>query len=379
MASGYEIIRYRPEFKQEVVELQRFLWSSDVAVNTAYFEWKYERAPYLSEPLVHLALHGGRVVGMRGLHGSKWQAGHPSETFSALCADDLVVHPEHRNRGVSTSVIRAASEDLGDRDHQWVFSSSAGPVTVVSSLAMGWRRVGAMQPMERGPSLHWRLVDRLSALVGRSNLLRQAARRMWRASTAVVGHPFVQLERNAAHRRREASLHVTVSQEPRPGAMADLVERLAWDGRIRHVRDREYLNWRFRNPLFRYCFLFWEDTRLQGYLVLRAPVYWLAPVAIVDWEGSSRQVLNELLDTAINCGSFGKLTAWSATGPDERRPLLCNHGFRDEVRRGVARYHPCVLVRPMPEKQAAKDWTVGGRTLLDPANWDMRMLYSMYG
>jgi hypothetical protein len=377
MAAGYEIIRYRPEFKREVVELQRFLWSPEVAVNTAYFEWKYERNPYLSEPLIYLALCGRRVVGMRGLYGSKWQVGHPSETFFAPCADDLVVHPEHRDRGLVTGIMKATYASLADMGQQWVFSLSASPVTLVSSLAGGWRRVAAMQPVERG-SPRRPFVGRLRALAGRSTLLRRVARRARKMSTAVVGHPFVPLERNAA-RPGEASRRVSVAAEPRPGAMADLVEGLDWDGRIRHLRDRQYFAWRFRNPLFRYCFLFWEDARLEGYLILRAPVYWLAPVAIVDWEATSQQVLGELLHAAIAWGRFSKLTAWTATLPDERRALLRDLEFLDEKRRGVARYHPCVLVRPVPEEPIATDWTLGGRALLDPANWDMRMLYSMYG
>lgn len=378
MAPGYEIVSYRPELKPAVLELQKSLWTPDLTANAAYFQWKYERSPYMDEPLIHLALHGGRVVGMRGLYGSEWQAGHPAETFFVACADDLVVHPEHRDRGLVAEIMKANDTSLSKMGEQWVFSLSANRITLAMSLALGWRRVAAMQPVER--ELRSRpMISRIPALAGRSTLLRRVARQAWKVSTSVVGHPFVRLERNSGRFPGEVSRCISVAFEPRPEAMADLVGRLNWDGRIRHLRDGRYFDWRFRNPLFRYCFLFWADARIEGYLILRAPVHWVAPVAIVDWEATNQQIQAELLHAAIAWGRFSKLTAWMASVPDERAAILRDLGFRDEKRSGVDRYHPCVLVRRVWEEPAAREWTPGGRALLDPANWDMRMLYSMYG
>ena len=85
---NYEIVKYHPEFKRQVVELQRHLWGPDVALNAAYLEWKYERNPYLDGPHIYLALCGGLVVGMRGWFGCKWQIGYPSQTFPGLCGGD---------------------------------------------------------------------------------------------------------------------------------------------------------------------------------------------------------------------------------------------------------------------------------------------------
>ena len=69
--------------------------------------------------------------------------------------------------------------------------------------------------------------------------------------------------------------------------MAELAERIGYDGRIRHVRDEQYFSWRFQNPLSEYRFLFWDNGRLDGYLVLYRKVY--PPgndelAYIVDWD-----------------------------------------------------------------------------------------------
>jgi len=69
----YEILKYRPEFKEHLLELQTHLWSPDLALNRAYFEWKYDHNPYINPPLIYIALYNGQVVGMRGLMGAAWQ------------------------------------------------------------------------------------------------------------------------------------------------------------------------------------------------------------------------------------------------------------------------------------------------------------------
>jgi len=149
MSMGYEIVRYSPEFKAAVVKLQTHLWSPDVAVNRAYLEWKYDRNPYMETPFIHLALHGGRVVGMRGMYGARWEIGRPAQTFLVPCAGDLVILPEHRNRGLARKIIETAADDLAASGHTYAFSLSASLVTQVSSLTAGWRSVGALETAAR--------------------------------------------------------------------------------------------------------------------------------------------------------------------------------------------------------------------------------------
>src|SRR5215210_4976470 len=167
MSMGYEIVRYSPEFEAAVVELQTHLWSPDVAVNRAYLEWKYDRNPYMATPFIHLALHGGRVVGMRGMYGASWEIGRPAQAFLVPCAGDLVVLPEHRNRGLVRKIIERAADDLAASGHTYAFSLSASLVTQVSSLTAGWRSVGALETAARrtarGNAWH-RVVARASQL-----------------------------------------------------------------------------------------------------------------------------------------------------------------------------------------------------------------------
>ena len=352
---NYEIVKYHPEFRSQVLELQSHLWGPDVALNAAYLEWKHEHNPYVETPLIYMALCGGQVVGMRGMFGAKWQIGHPSQTFFGPCAGDSVIAPDHRNRGLYRKLTMAALNDLTNSGHTYVFSLSANKIAYCGSLAMGWCGIGTLQVMHR------RSVDGLSSV-----------------SSAEEPHPFYFLDRNAAGSQGEASPYVSVEPTPRPEALAELVARIGGDGRMRHVRDQQYFAWRFQNPRAVYRFLFWEDARLEGYLILRKWVYTdRVGVRIVDWEATNAQVRTDLLQAAIRWGEFAELTIWCATLPNEAKALLQMTGFKQlEDKGGMTRYLPTVLVRPVRDEMLKGDWVFAGRRLLDLDNWDLRMIYS---
>ena len=164
--------------------------------------------------------------------------------------------------------------------------------------------------------------------------------------------------------------------------MSELVIRLGHDGRIRQVRDREFFAWRFRNPLRDYRFLYFGNTRLEGYLVLMSQ-HPTTPsptrVKIVDLEATSASVRSELLDAAIDLGRFPELFAWAATLPGEARTYLVSRGFKPADLELRARGCPCVLVRPVSPESTASPWMLGTCRLTNLADWDMRMLYTMAG
>lgn len=375
----YEIIPYDPTLKAEVVALQRHLWPGDLAMSRAYFEWKYERSPYFAEPLLYLALSGGRVVGIRGMFGSRWEVGPASSDFSIPAADDLVIAPDHRGRGLFARIMRAALDDLASRGHAYAFSLSPGPVTLADSLATGWRAVGSLRAVQREAPLS-AFISRLRRRVGHLPGLWRHANALASLDPAAWSAPFARLDRRGGSTAAGAGMRVEGA--PRVGAMADLVRRLGHDGRLRHVRDETYLAWRFENPLHDYRFLVCGSDRLEGYLVLQA--YRLRPrhgVNIVDWEGTEPRVRSMLLRTAIEWGRFVDLRAWTAALPADAPTVLGDAGFVPvEPSPGpFARNLPSVLVRAVQAGRPASEPMLGERRLLDPATWDMRMLYSMAG
>ncbi|MEW6721528.1 MAG: GNAT family N-acetyltransferase [Thermodesulfobacteriota bacterium] len=384
--SEYEVVRYRPEHKRAVAELQRHLWTSDVSMNIAYLEWKHERNPYLSEPLIYLACCDGKPVAMRSMFGVNWETGTPPMRYPGICPDDMVIEPAHRNIGLATVLMKAVFKDLETLGHDRVFSLSAGKITRLTSLAMGWRAVGSVRPHR------WRSssAERLQRL---GNALRRTTF-LWRISD-LVPHREWGREQCSIHElcnpqgmpARRIGGNLTVERDAKPGDMARLISRIEYDGRIRHVRDAGYLEWRFRNPIHRYIFLYrWDGDGLGGYLVLQQYLSDLSDglrVNIVDWEGTSLRIRAELLQAALRLHPFFDLTIWTVSLGEDSMRLLGDAGFRPvpegQEGAGVGQEHPCLLVRGIPGGPAAPEPSFGGRRLEDISQWDIRMLYSMQG
>lgn len=332
----HEIVRYDPGLKGQIARVQRHLWSDDLGLNTAYFEWKYEQNPYGKAPLLHVAISEGRVVGMRGMFGACWEVGSPPRSVLAPCADDFVIDPEHRNKSLGGVIMRAVAPDSALGDYEYAFNLSPGPVTLMSGLVAGWRPAG--RPGEED------------------------------AATVAVFRP----RRPAPPSRPRRSVSAA--------AMAELVARLGHDGRIRHVRDETYLRWRYRDPLHDYRFLVHGADHLQGYLVLQGHrVDSERGVRIVDWEATTPEIRTALLSAALEWGRFPEATLWTASLASETSDSLAGFGFVTAGSGSHLRGAAPILIRPVGRTATTVDPTIEGRRLLDPANWDMRMIYSMGG
>jgi hypothetical protein len=362
---NYEIVEYTADLKSQVLQLQTHLWGPEISANADYFKWKYEQNPYLERPLIHLALCAGKVVGMRGVYGAKWQTGHPGEFFHAPCVADFVIAPEHRCRGLFTRIIAAGVKTLGARGYPYVFSLSANSATRIGSLLMGWRSIGHLMPMR------WRRWSRI--IPGR---FQKHAARLASSGALKQGNVFHFLD--TARRFGELSRFVSVEQAPQPRAMAEFVARIAGDGRLRHVRDQGYFAWRFANPRAVYRFLFWTDLRMEGYLILQAKLYKdKAKINIVDCEATSMRVRADLLEAVIKWGNFAELNIWSAPFSAETKTLLNRAGFellKDPA--STTGSYPAILAKALHEGAPNDGWIVGDRRLSNFADWDLRMIYS---
>lgn len=383
MSGACEIVRFRPEHREAVAELQTLLWSPDLVMNLRYLDWKYVQNPWAGQPRIYLAIRGGTVVGMRGFCESRWEVGSPARVVAIPLADDLAIRAEERNTGLVTQIMRAALADLADSGSDFVVSLSASLLTLLGSLSLGFRSAGTYDPVvRREPSALRR--HRFREQLARNPRVRRWARSplLYRSQvlfrsplifSAAELQPFRRLD--SARRSGDGP---TIEHEPRPAAMAELISALGHDGRLRHLRSPEYLAWRFADPLREYRFLFMGGEHLDGYLVLGSRVAGAFPtprVSIVDLEGRDARIRRALLVAALE-GQFADLFAWSATLAPSDRLLLGQLGFEPADPMLAARGGPCALVGSLAARRP-EEWMLESRSLLDPATWDLRMLYSI--
>ena len=381
MDTRYEIVKYRPAHKPRVAELQTGLWSTDLRLNTRYLEWKYEGNPQLGEPLIYLAIWCDAPVAMRGFHEARLEAGTPSREFRVLIAGDAYVAPAHRNRGLVTRIMHFAYADLADHEFPYFVSlGGASRINALGLMTLGWKSFGGLRPMGRITT----------KAVRRQRLRRVLARTpgLWRfsESRAVAfrdqRNPFRRLDAAFARRAFAEQWPITLAAEPRLDAILELVERIGHDGRIRYTRDHAYLEWRFRNPLSDYRFLYWQEARLEGYLVLsrrRSDRGSYDRVYIADFEATSTRIRSALLGAAINLGRFPELVTWTCTLSADEVRLLESHRFAPVDADDTAHGCPSVMVRPLRDGMPASAWVLGDRKLLEARDWDVRLLYSMRG
>ncbi len=378
-AGRIRIEPYGPEHKDAVARFQTGLWSPDVDGNRRYLEWKYEANPYADGPRIYLALDGGELVGMRGFYSSRWQVGHPTRELDLLVADDLLVRQDRRDEGIVTAVMEAAFHDLRDQGIEYVLNLSGGVVTILGSLAMGWRSAGSLGIVGRrsaGQRTRLAVRDRMLSL----RFVWRYARSTWLQARS-EREPMARFDRSLGT-TASGGVKIELTDTPRIDDMAALIGELGHDGRMRHVRDAAFFEWRFRHPFYRYRFAYAGGDRLDGFLVLKWPPARPdagARVEIVDLEGRDGRVSTALLETVIRAGRFPELVTWRATHADPVVSALDRLGFRPVDLDRAAHGWPCVLVRPVDDARLDEDWMLHGTRLLDPSSWDMRMLYTMAG
>ena len=376
-ASGLVLTRYAPEHADAVARLQLGLWSPSVDLNLRYLDWKYAQNPYSREPRLYLAFDGAELVAMRGFYPARWQAGRPPREEIVLVADDLVVRESHRNRGVVTEVMQWALDDLRRQGVQHVLNLSGGQLTVLGSLAMGWRSAGHLNPLGRLTAKRAVLAALRSRLTALPLFWRYRSSPLFYASAEQ--QPLARLVAPSTCNAKRFGMSVQIGAQPRAAEMAALVARLDYDGRIRHVRDATYLAWRYGNPLNDYRFFYSGSDALRGYLVVKWARYGSGRVEIVDWEAEDERHLGALLEAAISAGSFPELVTWGATRSDAVARALAQNRFAPVDRDLAVHGCPCILVRSCDASRALKNWQLNGTPLLDLSRWDMRMVYSMAG
>ena len=372
----YEVIRFEPRYKNEVVELLMPLWGPDREKNAAYLDWKHYCNPYTQDPIIYLSLHRGSVVGVSSHFACCWQVGQPDQRCLCVAGCDAIVHPDHRRHGLHRIKTSMALKELENSAYDFDICLGSNQYSSGSALKLGWTIVGELRPMNWQSWLWVRQIARKMPLIPKiyHRLYNRSATQQLSASAI---QPFHVLDRNYDRTKNFSQSGIVLEEKPRPKAMAMLVSRQGYDGRIRHVRDQQFYAWRYQNPLSVYRFLFWEKAELKGFLVLQQAVDTHSNEAlIVDWEATSIEVFSDLLQAVIRWGGFSSISIWSVTLADDMLKALIKHGFCVAGKRRSSEattFFSPIIVKPL---HSGGDWSMGGRDLLNISNWDLRPIYS---
>lgn len=372
LPDGYEIVRLDLAARQQVLPLYARLWSTDAIRNERFFDWRYARNPAGGDPLIYAAYHEGRAVATRAAFPSRWVTPESERTW--YLSDDLIVLPGHESKGIFAAFTEAIRRDLAERGHLFFVSMSALRVTRLQSMSAGARDLGGMKPVGLQPA-YVAALDRIRGIARRLPVAWRLAGVTTRFESAA--RAFGNLD--ARPPRRAGDREIVATAQPLVEDMVRVAAVSGSDSRFRMLRDREFFTWRYQNPLHEYRFIYVRDSGVvSGYLVLERTLSDLGNprrINVVEWESISQVVSDTLLETASDIGC-AELVCWTETLDSSRLHALDRLGFAPVDGEQRARGLPSVLVWPVTGETGDEKFDVGGRSLLDVANWDLRMIYS---
>lgn len=362
---AYEIRRYEAGFRDQVLELQRHLWSPELALNDRYFAWKYELNPWVSEPLIFLAVDGGRVVGMRGAFAIPWVVGPERRALRALSAGDTVVAPDHRRRGLAGQINEALVAEARRASWEFLINTSAGRVVRRLSTHSGWRTTEEIWPLTCRPkaprSFPFRAIAWLSHRSRRDLGLLDV------------------LDRRLRRQVRRRGGGVRISSTACPERMAALAASTSTGGRIRLRKDVPFFRWRFSNPLSGYRFLFANEGAgpPTAYVVVHAhgPLHDTG-LNLVDWEASSPEGLGVLLSTLVGAAGAERINTWPCEVDSTFHATFSAAGFRPMPRPKPPKVLPAIMCLALRDASSDDAWSVDGVDLTTLEDWDLRMTAS---
>lgn len=199
-----------------------------------WFERLYVEAPYLDHVPLVVATAGSddRVVGTRPFVAFRVRAG--GETELALLTRDTMVHPDHRRRGLFTTMTEVALDRYEAGEPAFVFSHSNAN-SRPGYRKMGWRFFG-------GRTRHYRVQDPGALVDARC---RDWISRLLGPAAAPLGRGYLRARDLVAS--PPSGIEVTAHSTPPIETLATLAER-GRPGAIHPVRDRAYYRWLFDRP-----------------------------------------------------------------------------------------------------------------------------------
>ena len=287
--ADYSVTPYSIEHRPAVLKLHRQVLSRALGRRASYIAWKYEENPYLSGPLMALVFYESQLVAMRGLYGSRWNI-PSSGRVTIPAADDLVVDKEHRNRGLFLLLDRELASMANESGFSSILSLSAGVTTQRLQSITGWKRLHRLDLARRESTAP--LSRRSSTTLGK------AQEAVYRTGMAVAPLWLWETEMDRVLEGiTSASEHVRIDREPNVSAMVALSGQSA--NTCRSERGELFHAWRWRDPIRRYRFVYWEDPEIRGFLVL-GHLPGTRDIKIVDSGAETPEILLSLLLAAVS-------------------------------------------------------------------------------
>ena len=360
----YKIVKYTTRYREDVISLLSYMWKRPMSQRDDIFKWKYENNPLTDIPYAYVALYDNRVAGFRGFFPTRFKIN--DELVSMLSPADTIVDPNHRRRGLFTTMTKFAMREITEEGKiKFFLNLSSNQYSIPGYLKMGWTAVSPEYP----------LISKTFTGLFHGKI---SGRKFYKNNKIIfdvldeIIYNMLGSESGDENGKLEVSLRIDAKD------MAELCE-LRERKRLTHIKDRRYLEWRFKRPWTPYimCYLWNSVGELEAYTVLlykREGYYQL-----VDYEYREPQHIQKLLSTLFKRFKINFVTTWGFAKEKETINSLKKSGFYLPrfIYKLNPRYEPLpFLVRPVGILENKNAWNVLGYDVRDVNSWNLNPIDS---
>ncbi|MBF0363025.1 MAG: GNAT family N-acetyltransferase [Oligoflexia bacterium] len=285
----YKIKRILVEDVHKVAELYNICFSREK--NTEFFRWKYFENP-VEHAKCSIALHGEKIVGSCVLIPEDFFVFGKNMRVYKCC--DLMTHPQHRKRGLSTKLINDVTMTV----------KQSGPVffyTLCSKNATG-AFLKNKWVMSAEVRYHFKHISQIKLQVAFRKLIKR--------------------KKNIGNIR-----------------VIDSISDLYNGFKIKHTnngndniqlyKDEKYLKWRLGNPFYNYCILgYFQDDAIKGYLIYNKGINNNIFIIDLETKDNNLQIANLLLNHLESIASENNKSVLALTIKDTYfQKLIQENGY----------------------------------------------------
>lgn len=355
---AYTFRAYEPGDERPFLDLFELVWGE--RRGEEWFRWRFEANPYLDHVPMVVAEADGAVVGVRPFLALPMAVG--SETVLGLLTVDTMVHPDHRGRGLFTTMTERALDRYTDREPAFVFNQPN------AASRPGYRRLGFR---ELDASTTYYRVQRPSAFFERRANLPNVPPLARLADRVAAGYR--RLRSGEAWETAGVTVrrHAGVATDE----LAGLARRASPAG-ITARRDERFYDWRFAGPEWRRRSYVASvaGERVAGLLArTRTTAEDITVTQVADFVPLSggtewRRGLAGALEWAVADARASDVVA--APGRSFPAELAASYGFLPDDRPPLASVASSDAVLCVRSLRGGDDgWRVNDVPLSDPRNW----------
>ncbi len=342
----FEIIKYSTEYKKDLLDLLKFLWTHlDQPDQKEFFEWRYEKNPYTQDPFIYIAIHNQKVVGCRAFVVQRFVYGKSKE-IKVFSPADAIVHPQYRRKGILSRLNKAFFEDKANfyPGNKLILNLSSNQYSTPVCLKQQWKETNGIKSFcIKASLLNYILIK--------------------------TGFKKVRQQENSLIKKQTYKIKIT--HKLKSAEISSLINHCRNPEKISNIRDADYFNWRYFYETESYTFIYYyQNNILKGYLIIKK----LTDTQYKIWEYATAEpgILKRMIKAVMHQKTIPFLRSWALSADDKYLMKKC--GFIAapvKLWNFLGKKRLPVLVRPVKPEINDHDFFIDGIDIKNINNWQI--------